>query len=413
MMKKNKKKIIILLIFIIVIGALVIGNLVGKKINPIIIQTEKLKTKRIVQTVNSSGYLEPVIQVNISANVSAKIMNITVKEGEYVNEGELLVELDKTRYEAAYERSLSSVHSNKANLKKVKNDLKRTRELYANDLSSESELEAVVAQMEIAESQVEMAQAVLKQSKDDLDKTRIIAPMSGVVTNIRKEKGEIALGSTFQEDVILVVSDMSTMRVKVEVDETDVIDISQGDTAKIEIDAIPDTVFKGIVSEIAHSATTRGLGTQEQVTNFEVKIAVIGQDQRFRPGMSSTADIITNVKDDVVALPIQCLTIRKKDEDLENTSDILKKETNEVVFIVNHPDTNIVETGLFKKNTQLSTVEQRIVKVGISSDTHFEIISGVSEGEEVVTGNYKAISQELSDSSYVKVNNKDDMEKEK
>lgn len=425
-MKKGRKKILLLLIVIIVIGAIVVLNMNKKKEKPLAVQTEKVSRQTIVQTVNASGSLQPVSEVKISANVSARITDIAVKEGDVVSKGDLLVELDKTQYEASYEKAVSTVQSAKASRKKVTSELKRTKALFRGNLASEADMEAAEAQMELAESQVVQAEAVLKQAKDDLDKTRITAPMSGIVTSLKKETGEIALGSVFQEDVILIISDMSKVEVKVEVDETDVVNVAIGDTSQIELDAIPNTKFKGTVSEIAHSATTTGAGTQEQITNFVVEIAVLGQDVRFRPGMSATVDITTETKENVVAVPIQALTARtpvpkptpedsaevnpgKKPANPGNISvPFGKAKAEEVVFVVKAPQfsdtTNIKTRRLFK--TQASpTAEQRTVKIGISSDTHFEIMEGLSEGDEIVTGPYKVISKDIKDGSLLKITN--------
>ena len=309
-MKKGGRKITILLVVVIAIGAIVVLNMNQKKEKPLAVQTEKVNRQTIVQTVNASGSLQPVSQVKISANVSARIINITIMEGDIVKKGDLLVDLDRTQYEAAYEKAVSTVQSSKANRKKVASELKRAKALYKGNLASEADMETAEAQMELAESQVVQAEAALKQAQDDLDKTRITAPMDGIVTSVKKEVGEIALGSVFQEDVILIISDMSNVQVEVDVDETDVVNVEIGDTARIELDAIPNTKYTGTVSEIAHSATTTGAGTQEQVTNFLVRIAVLGQDPRFRPGMSSTVAIITDTREDAVAAPIQALTAR-------------------------------------------------------------------------------------------------------
>jgi len=415
MKKKNIRKIIILLIVVIIIGVVVVANKSKNRVKPIEVQTEKVKKERIVQTVNASGSLIPKTQVKISANVSARIMNITVKQGDRVTAGQLLVELDKTQYEAAYERALSVVQSGIANRKKVSSELKRIQQLYEANLASEAELEAAIAQTEIAESQVVQSEAALKQAKDDLNKTSIRAPMSGIVTSVNKEVGEIALGSVFQEDVIMIISDMSKMEVRAEVDETDVVSVSLGDTALIEIDALPDTSYKGIVSEIAHSATTTGQGTQEQVTNFEVEISVIGQDARFRPGMSATVDIITDVRDSAVVIPIQALTVRtpvspesdKNDSSKVSDADTgfkrLKSDVVDVVFVLQPiKDNPEAKSGLFAPK-HYPIVEQREVKVGISSDTKFEIIEGLRPGEEIVVGSYKAISKELNHKSAIKL----------
>ena len=425
MKKKNKRKIIILIVLAVVIGVVIIANQKKSRVKPVAVQSAKVKREKIVQTVNASGSLIPQTQVKISANVAARIMNITVELGDTIKQGELLVDLDKTQYEAAHERAMSVVQSGKANKKKVSSELKRMRELYKNNLTSEADLEAAIAQTEIAESQVVQAKAALKQATDDLNKTRIQAPISGVVTSINKEVGEIALGSVFQEDVILVISDMSRMEVKAEVDETDVVNVSIGDTTLIEIDAIPDTTYKGIVSEIAHSATTRGLGTQEQVTNFEIEVSVIGQDARFRPGMSATVDIITDIRDSAIVVPIQSLTVRQPvqaDSADESSATEMpqetvnafnsKSKTLDVVFVVNVAENEQPRTsskslsfkGPFKKKTY-PTAKQRTVEIGISSDTQFEIISGLDVDEEIVTGSYKAISKELKHNSSLKITN--------
>jgi len=425
MKKSARKKIILLVVVLAIIGGIVYLNLQKKKVKPVAVQTQTVQRERIVQTVNASGSLIPVTEVKISANVSARIISLAVKEGDRVRKGDLLVELDKAQYEAAYEKALSFVQSSKANRKKVASELKRYRALRERDLTSEAELEAAEAQMEVAESQVVQAEAALKQAQDDLDKTRIAAPMSGIVTSLKKEVGEIALGSVFQEDVILVISDMSKVEVKVEVDETDVVNVNIGDTAKIELDAIPNTEYRGLVAEIAHSATTKGLGTQEQVTNFIVEIAVIGQDERFRPGMSATVDIITDVREAALAVPIQALTARSP---LEESAEVVppkkgKEETppaenpadrkmpavklQDVVFVVKTPaDTLDPQDKTLIKKPGGQLVAKRPVKIGISSDTHFEILEGLMEGEEIVIGPYKAISKDLKDKTLIKITNK-------
>ena len=399
MKKKNTVKIIILIVAVLVIAAMVFVNMKKKSGKAINIEAGQVKLEKIIQKINASGTLAPVVQVKNSAKVSARIMNITVNEGDMVETGDLLIELDSKRYEAQYDQAYSSLQSAKANFRKVKNELKRTEELYNSDLTSEAELEVVRASAEMAESQVDQANAYVTQAKDDLDQTKILATMNGKVTRLNKEAGEMAVGSTFQEDVILEISDMSKMEVLVNIDETDIIDIHIGDTAEIEIDAIPDTLFRGNVSEIAHSATIRGQGTQEQVTSFEVKILLIGQDNRFRPGMSSTVDIITETREDALTIPIQSLTVRNIKEESEG-EEKPKDENKEVVFVLKNKNEEGKIEGADKGD--LIAIQQE-VKVGISSDTHFEVLEGLSEEDYIVTGSYKAISKELKDSSMVRM----------
>jgi len=409
-MKKTGKKILILIIGVGVIGAIVFLNLNRQKVKPIEVQTEKVRRDRIVQTINASGSLIPITEVKISANVSARIMNIAVKEGDIVKKGDLLIELDKTQYEAAYEKAQSYVQSNKANLRKVASDMKRMQALYKQNLTSAAELESAEAQLQLAESQVVQAEAALKQARDDLDKTRIEAPMAGIVTRLEKEIGEIALGSVFQEDVILVISDMSEVKVEVEVDETDVVNVSIGDSANIEFDALPDTIYYGTVSEIAHSATTKGAGTQEQVTNFKVQVAVLGRDARFRPGMSATVDIVTDTRENALVVPIQALTARSETDTslvtgaaAPQATTSLKNKLIEAVFVVNSSDSvQQKPVGIIKKTTY-PVARLMPVKIGISSDTHFEIIEGLIEGDEIVIGPYKVISKELSNGVPLKI----------
>ncbi len=409
-MKKTGKKILILIIVVGVIGTMVFLNLNRQKVKPIEVQTEKVRRDRIVQTINASGSLIPITEVKISANVSARIMNIAVKEGDIVKKGDLLIELDKTQYEAAYEKAQSYVQSNKANLRKVASDMKRMQALYKQNLTSAAELESAEAQLQLAESQVVQAEAALKQARDDLDKTRIEAPMAGIVTRLEKEIGEIALGSVFQEDVILVISDMSEVKVEVEVDETDVVNVSIGDSANIEFDALPDTIYYGTVSEIAHSATTKGAGTQEQVTNFKVQVAVLGRDARFRPGMSATVDIVTDTRENALVVPIQALTARSETDTslvtgaaAPQATTSLKNKLIEAVFVVNSSDSvQQKPVGIIKKTTY-PVARLMPVKIGISSDTHFEIIEGLIEGDEIVIGPYKVISKELSNGVPLKI----------
>jgi HlyD family secretion protein len=258
-----------------------------------------------------------------------------------------------------------------------------------------------------------------------------MAPQSGTVAKIYKEVGEMALGSMFQADVLMIVADLSKMEVVVDVNENDVVSVAISDTAEIEIDAFQDTSFVGIVSEIAHIAETSSLGTQEQVTNFEVKIRMVEVPENIRPGMSATADIITDVKDDVLAIPIQSLTVRQegweeeskargrgkkkdkeKDENEGETADNesvdkKKKEMVEVVFVVKDAESIEKESeekrrgSPAKKDQKFAVIKP--VKVGISSENYYEILEGLEEGDDIVTGSYKAISRDLKHMTEVEI----------
>ncbi len=431
--KKNIKKLWIIIGVVTVLIILVAGNLMKSDTEAISVDTEKVERQIVIHKVNGSGIIQPEVEVKISATISAWITDITVEEGDYVTQGQHLISLDEKQVRASYNQARSSVKSARASLMQMKAQKERTVSLFENDLISKQELESIIAQHQLAESQLEQAVAGLSSQEDQLSKTRIVAPQSGTVAMIAKEVGEMALGSMFQADVLMIVADLSKMEVLVDVNENDVVSIAVGDTAEIEIDAFQDTVFYGVVSEIAHIAETQSLGTQEQVTNFEVKVQMLNIPKNIRPGMSATADIITDVKEDVLAIPIQCLTVRqegweeeadrkqkrgrkskteKSDEsdDSEVVTDAKKKkEMIEVVFIITDKEDNTDEKDEksrrrerpLKKNQKYAIVKP--VKVGISSEDHYEILDGLKEGDEIVIGSYKSISRDLKHMTIVEV----------
>jgi len=416
-MVKSKKKIIIGSIVILVIGVMII--LISTRNNGnqgIEVETAKVERHKIVETVTATGRIQPKTKVKISADVAAKITGLNVKEGEWVEKGKLLVQLDRERFLAAMESAeanLKASESNatlaKENMFKAEKDYVRIEELFEQNLETQANLDqayaadkAEKARYNSALQQVEQAKAALKQAKDSLSKTTIYAPMSGTISELNKEVGEIALGSQFQEDVIMIISELSGMETLVNVDENDVVSVSVGDSATIEVDALPDQVFHGVVSEIASSATITGSGTLDQKTEFEVKISITDPGRELRPGMTASSDIITETREDALGIPIQCVTVRtpeqlKKKEPEAGDAAVADSSSEEnyvtdkdgfveVVFIV--------EDGIAKAKQ---------VKTGIQSETHIEIIEGLSEGEEIVTGSYRAISQTLQNQSQVEV----------
>ena len=443
--KKNKKKLWIIIGVVAVLLLFVVGNLLKSDTEAISVDTEIVKRQTVVHKVNGSGVIQPEIEVKISATISAWITDITVEEGDYVTKGQHLISLDEKQVRASYNQARSSVKSARASLMQMKAQKERTVSLYANNLISQQELESITAQHQLAESQLEQALAGLSSQEDQLSKTRIVAPQSGTVAKITKEVGEMALGSMFQADVLMIVANLSKMEVVVDVNENDVVSVAVGDTSEIEIDAFQDTVFYGVVSEIAHIAETQSLGTQEQVTNFEVKVQMLNIPKNIRPGMSATADIITDVKEDVLAIPIQCLTVRQEgweeeaekkqnrgrkskvkksdvsEDSEESIVDNKKKEMIEVVFVISDKADNSDDNDgksrrrgkPLKKNQKYAIVKP--VKIGISSEDHYEILNGLEEGDKIITGSYKAISRDLKHMTIVEVegssrNKKDDKE---
>jgi HlyD family secretion protein len=402
----KKVKIGLIVIVALVVVVMVFVNVKKSRGNAIEVTVSKVEKGDITKTVSGSGYVQPEIDVDISARISAEIIKIHVIEGEKVKKGQVLVDLDRQRYAAAVEQYESSLTSAKAELKKADADYVRIKNLFDQNLTTQADLDAAEATRQLAQSRVQQSQAALKQADDDLSKTRLVAPIDGTVTRLLKEEGEIAVGSNFQADPIMTVSELAKMEVLAEVDENDVVLVDTGDKAAIEVDAIPDTSFEGHVREIAHTATTRGRGTQEQVTNFEVKIAFSRPSEKLRPGMSATVDISTETHQNVLFVPIQCVTAREAKSDStkaasekketessdqqEGRSNSNKKEKknkqNEVVFVVDNSVAKIAH-----------------VKTGISDDNNIEIMSGLEDGQSVVSGSYKALSKLLKDGSQVKI----------
>jgi len=414
----SKKKVIIIAAIVAVIVAVVLViNIKTSGSDEIEVQTAKVERGQVIQTVNASGRIQPITQVKISADVAAKITRLDHEEGDWVDKGEFLLELDRERFLAAVESAeanLRSTESNadlaRENMRKTQKDFERTDELFARKLESQAMLDQISAAYQVEKAryqssldQVAQAQAALKQAKDDLSKTTIYAPMAGTISELNKEVGEITLGSQFQEDVIMVISKLSGMEALVNVDENDIVSVSIGDTANIEVDALPDQTFKGEVTEIANSATISGSGSADQKTEFEVKISLFDPGDQLRPGMTASADITTDVKESVLHIPIQSVAVRtpeqlEKREPEDGTA--MANETPEHEY---RPDKDgFVEVVFCVKNGVIRAAQ---VKPGIQSETDIQIVDGLTEDDEIVTGSYRAISKDLFDGSIVVVNN--------
>ena len=404
-----KKKLLVgvPIIVVLVAGGLTLATRDGG-VEGIEVELETIGRRLVVQTVNATGKIQPMIQVNISADVSAKITRLEVEEGQWVEEGTLLVELDRERYLAAVESAQATLRSAQANANlarenmiKAEKDYERTKELFDRNLESQAVLDTVYAAAEVEKAryqsvldQGEQAKASLRQAKDDLSKTTMYAPMAGTVSKLNKEIGEIALGSQFQEDVILEISNLEGMEALVDIDENDIVAVSIGDEAEIEIDALPDVKLKGRVTEIANSAKSSGAGTTDEKTEFEVKVAIIDPVPELRPGMTASAEIVTEVCDDCLSVPIQSVAVRTLEQLGAKAAGV--EEGAEPRFT---PDSEgFVEIVWVVADGR---AEARQVKTGIQSATHIEINEGLDDEEEVVIGNYRAISRDLKDGSMV------------
>ncbi|MFZ4619694.1 MAG: efflux RND transporter periplasmic adaptor subunit [Bacteroidota bacterium] len=414
--KKSKKKLYIFLGLGLAAVALVLVVILGaKKENIISVQTEKVAKRTITQMVNASGKIQPETMVKINAEVSGEITSLPVKEGDRVKKGELLVRIKPDQYQAQVDRAEAGLQSaraslnlQKANLEKAESEFKRAQELYDKKLLSDQEFVAAKTSFSAAKSQNESAQAGVRQAeasfrdaKESLNKTAIYSPMAGTISQLISELGERVSGSGFTQGTqIMTVADLSMMEARVDVGENDIITISIGDTARITIDAYPDKKFTGVVYEIANTAKSKGLGTQEEVTNFEVKIRIMNKDIALRPGMSMTADIETETKKNVLAVPIQSVTTRApkgkeskegekpKDDAQQSAGLSMNEKPVECVFVVENGKVKMVP-----------------VKRGINDEGYVEISTGISQDLEVVSGSYKAINRDLEDGTVVKVEN--------
>jgi HlyD family secretion protein len=403
-----KKRYIVL--GVVVIAAAVAGGVAIKMSKEELpeVQTTMVKRAEIIQKVNATGNIQPDTQVKISADVSAKITRLDVNEGDWVEKGDFLVELDRERFLASVESDEANVRSAKANVNLVRENVDQTERVFNRaqtmvdrKLESQAILDSAqaahqveLARLQSALDQVEQAKGRLKQSQDDLSKTTIFAPMPGTISDLNKEQGEIAIGSQFQEDVIMVLANLEAMEALVNVDENDIISIELGQETEIEVDALLGQKLIGSVAEIANSANIAAPGTTQQKTEFEVKIAVQTGSSELRPGMTASADIVTDARTDAISIPIQCVTVRTI-EQLKSGDD--NAEVNfkpnaegfvELVFVI--------EDG---------KAIARVVKTGIQSDELIEVTEGLSEGDEVVSGSYRAISRDLVNGSVVTVNN--------
>ncbi len=380
----------------------------GKKEKKIQVQTESVEYRDITQTVAVTGQIMPEEQVVITSEVTGEIVVLPVKEGDQVKKGDLLIKIKPDMYLAQKERAVATLTGTKANLRMQKAQLEmarldynREKELFDKGLSSNQSLEQInteltseQARYEAQQAQVLQAEAALKEAEESLAKTAIYAPMSGTISQMNVELGEKVLGSGYSQGThIMTVADLSLMEANVDIDENDVILVSITDTAVIEIDAIANQTFKGVVTQIGNSARRLGEGTQNEVVNFEVKIRILDLDPRIRPGMSCNADIETETKIHVLAAPIQSVTTRTVPP--KGNSDTLTPENlkngngkqlqpREIVFVV--------ENGL---------AHIKPVKSGISDDNFLEIIEGLNEGEMIVSGSYQAIAKQLEESSMV------------
>ncbi|HAX93833.1 MAG TPA: efflux RND transporter periplasmic adaptor subunit [Bacteroidales bacterium] len=414
---KNDK---ILKILVPVAILLIVVALIGKKAGwfgkavTVKVAVENAERRTIIETITANGKIQPEMEVLITPDVSGEIVELTVREGDNVEKGRLLLRIKPDVYISQRDRSLASISQARARLAQAEAQFiqaelsyNRTKQLYEGQTVSKSEFEQAEASYAVAKAEVDAArfsvtssEASLKEANENLVKTSIYAPMSGTVSMLLVELGERVAGTGMMAGTeMLRIADLSRMEAQVEVNENDIPRVKLGDTATIEIDAYTDHKFKGIVTEIANSAKTTGVSA-DQVTNFDVKILVLPESYKaltndnnlnpLRPGMSATVDIQTEIREDIITVPIQSVTTRTDTTKVvQNLSD---EEIRTLVFVTDG------ERALAKD-----------VKTGIQDNSYIEILSGVSEGDRVVSAPFSAISKKLSDSTLVEIVKKDDL----
>ena len=412
---KLKKKTYLIggAIFILVI--IIIVNVVGSRKKMTSVQAEGIKKKDVVEEVSASGWIQPKTRVNITAEVNAEIIAISVKEGESVTKGQLLIQLDTVQLQKDVDNYRYSLNELKARTEAGKSaflqseeEYNRQKQLFDKKLTSETLFKnSEYAYMsnkynyEAMLSQTKQGEALYGKAEDNLGKTRILAPMDGVLTFLDAEVGEIAQAQTAftQGKTLMTISNLAAFEVEVDVDETEITKIGKGQKAKIEADAFPDSVFLGEVIEIGNTAVTNNAG-QDQSTNFKVKVLFNENNQNIRPGMSATVDIITNTREKVLTVPYGAIVMRLPKDTVEAGSNAKTSGTADAqAALAGSADSNESEGKEKEKEKELKGVfiikdgkaKFAVVETGIADQKNIEVISGVAESDSVITGPFKTL----------------------
>ena len=379
------------------------------------VRLEQVSRRDLVSAVTASGKIEAKTSVDISADITGRIIDIAVREGDMVKRGQFLLQIDPAQYQAAVARAQGVVSSMEAILLQTRasrdqaqrawNRAKQLRELGENLIAPETAEQAQTA-LEVAEAnfqssraQLEQARAGLQEAKDNLSKTRLTAPIAGRVVRLAVEEGEVAVPGTFSREtgLLMTIADLSVILAKVQVDETDVIRLKARDSVEVNIDAYPDTTFSGQVTKISHSAkltaTQTASGSNDRAVDFDVEITLKRPPEDIRPDLSCTARIVTDTRNQALSIPIIALTVRDH-EKVPNES-----ETGPRVDTLRERFTKREAEGVFIVREGLATF--RPVKVGVAGDDYFEVLDGIREGETIVAGTYQAI-RDLKDGAKVR-----------
>ena len=436
--KTNKKKWLIISLIVLLIVIVILAVMKGNKEKATKVAVEKVAERTIIETVAANGKIQPAKDIKISPYISGEVINLKVKEGDFVKKGDMLAKIDPQIYianhnraKAAYKQALANRAQSKARLTqtraqfaKAKSDYQRSKQLWNNKVISDAEFDAAKSSYQVAEAevkaaeesykaaqfQVNSAKASLDEAAENLNRTSIWSPADGTVSRLSIEEGERVTGaSQFSSGTeIMRIANLDIMEVNVEVNETDIVRVSLFDTALIEVDAYLDRKFKGIVTEIATSANTTGTSV-DQVTNFDVKIRMLKSSYEdlikkgdkisspFRPGMSATVEIQTERAENVLSVPIQAVTTRADSSGRTKTA--MEKREEKVTVKKNSKETSKPKEYVFVYNEGKAILTP--VKTGIQDNMYIQILEGLEEGQEIITAPYRAVSKKLKNGDAV------------
>jgi len=406
---------------VLVLGGVVAGSVIRDRRSKVPVQTQKAQRRDLVSKVSASGEVKPKRFVNISANVSGRIVLLLVKEGESVRKGQVLAKIDSARIAAGTRQSEEGVQAARAELERAEADneasrlaFERTRAMHEQRLVSDQAFDQAQAELRMRTAMVEAQRrrilqqvAALASNRDDLEKTTVASPMDGVITNLQKEEGEVVIGAqSFSPTVIMTVADLSVMEVEVLVDETDIRNVTLGELAEVRVDALEGVKIKGEVTEIGSSAIPRGTGqavattatTVNQAKDFKVTVTLKDPPAALRPGLNATADITTAEKKNVLAVPVQAVVVRE----LSREGEVI--DPGGVQAAEGEPQAPRAR-GEEKEGVFLAGKGEarfRPVKTGITGDTDIEVVEGLQPGDEIVTGSYKTL-RTLKDKAKIKI----------
>lgn len=413
-----KKKYIVIAIILVVITLVVTKFVLGNKEEVTIVETVKLEKSNIIETVSGTGKIQPEIEIKISSEVSGEIINLPIKEGQVVHKGDLLVVINPDLYTSAMDRMEAMVATSKAGLSQAEAQLKETKsnydrnsKLHDKGVISRSEWDQVVRAYEVAKAtqtsayyNVESAKAALAESKGNLLRTTIYAPAYGTISRVNVELGERVLGTQQMAGTeILRVANLSSMEVEVDINENDIVKVKLGDETRINVDAYLKKEFRGVVTSISNSASNTTLSA-DQVTTFKVKIKILQDSYEdllnkeienyspFRPGMTAAVDIITNVRNDIFAVPISAVVMKTP------TDTVMNKVENKIF------DKELMREAVFVNDKGVAKL--RFVKTGIQDDSNIQILEGLKKDDVIITGPYSTVSRTLQHGAKVEVESK-------